>query len=149
MQRLLLFAALTVASILPASGQESTGARVPIVVKRFALKNQTSALGSSNSPVPLFTPDHDGIYRLTVLVQSVGKPQTTCTNQWCIAVFVNYLNPANSPLFPGFGLGGSSNDVPSAATAFILKAGVPLGYFSEIDPLSVNPYNFFIVMEEL
>jgi hypothetical protein len=141
MNRLLLFVALTALSVLPASAQNSTTPSSPVIVKRLAVKGQTQALGNSFSPIAFFTPEHDGLYRVTfVIAQTNGALPCKC-------VEVSLIVANGAPLYDlaAFVEGGAA-----AVSAFPAVAGQPIGYYTALTTNALpSPYDLYIVIEEL
>jgi hypothetical protein len=140
MNRLLPFLVLAVASVPSVFGQDATTPHSPVIVKRLVLLSQTASIGSYSSPVPLFTPDHDGFYRITGIVQAVGQPAS------CVAVCVS----AGIETPQGGGVMVLSEGPTGNSVSFLGTAGQPaLSYYVIVLPTNTEPYDLVIVIEEL
>jgi hypothetical protein len=135
MHRLLLFVAFASSSILPVFGQNPTTPHVPVIVAQLVLKAQTQALGSPAAPIALFTPTHDGIYRVNLYIgQTEGVAPCSCAE----IVLTNgskplttYWEEGTTPVIPFLGIEGQAVD-----------------YYTEVSGLP-SPYDLIVVIEEL
>ena len=92
-----------------------------------------------DAPIPLFTPTHNGLYRITGYVQATGNPAMICSG-FCVQVSAVFA-PNAGRLVAGFG-GGISTAVPGIS-------GQVIGYYtSSFGGPSMN-YDLVIVVEEL
>lgn len=125
----------------------------PVIVKRIILKNQTAPLGPPLLGITFFTPEHEGVYRVTCGIQlaTAGEAQLL-TNALEISIFQtasvlagtynqilgSYVAPGGGPS-GGSGGGGSFSFLGSPETTFTFSA-------------TTNPglaYDIYIIVEEL
>jgi hypothetical protein len=143
MKRLLLFVALAAVCIFSAAAQDASTAPRPIIVKRVVLLNHNGPVGSGPAPVPLFTPEHAGFYRVTAIVTRQGQPGL-CNGEECVSGTITFSPTGGGPALM------SLNDALIANTAsFLGGAGTSTIYYSIGVAQEPKPYDLVIVIEEL
>jgi hypothetical protein len=113
---------------------------VPVIVKKIVLQNQTELEGSQASPVEIYTPKKDGFYRMTMYI--VGTPNTELCGVY---------KPGQNTLCAVTGSDGNFAD-ESVVVAFAVRAGQPIGFFTDTFPAGgtfTGSYDVFIVLELL
>jgi hypothetical protein len=137
---LVVFAAC---AVLHLSAWPAAPSTYPFIVKRLVLQNQTASQGSQIDPVLLFTPDHDALYRVTVIIQSVGGVALCplATNNVCVSGGVTLSNGKSLPTV--------ENSGQASTNSYLLEAGAQVSYFATVAPSNVLPYDLVVVIEEL
>jgi hypothetical protein len=147
MTRVVMSLVLAWTSVVFGFGQDEVspdGPHQPVIVKRLVVKRQTQLLGSLTSPIPFFTPDHNGFFRVTLYLQAAGNPKAKCSEiPNCTGLFL--VNGLNGLATFAAGTGGSAVDAFPGAT------GQPIGYFTQQENAGTTPlpYDFIIIVEEL
>jgi hypothetical protein len=111
----------------------------PTIVSKLTLKDQTTLVGSSESPIPLYTPTEDGFYRMTMYISSSGSGVLLCHP---------YPPNSQSAYFIGCAYTYQGN---SSVIAFPVKAGQAISYYTinEEGTTFSGSYNINIVIEHL
>jgi len=136
MKRLQLLLCLGLTGLLQASAQDGRAPIHPVIVSRLVLTNQTQPLGSLTSPIVAFTPSHDGVYRISALIQS---PQCGLAPCWELAIQT-----------PVGGQGGAGNGAAWVVTIGG-RTGTPLVSYATTEGFQYTggSYNLAIIVEEL
>jgi hypothetical protein len=105
----------------------SVAQSVPVIVAKAVLQNQSQPVGSSQSPVVLYTPANGGLFRVTILITGGG---TACVLNSCATAS---------------GLKGESSSI----SIDLLKPGDSIGYFEQTAGEPGVNYSLYIVVEQL
>ncbi len=100
---------------------------VPVIVASAVLQNQSQPVGSTQSPIVLYTPANGGLFRVTILVTGGG---TACVLNSCATAS---------------GLKGEGSSISIA----LVKPGASIGYSALSDGEPGVNYSLYIVVEQL